>query len=84
MTAFCTSTVAYDSNGLIHHGRNLDYPFPDLMRKVAFEAHFKKNKRTLFKGVMFGMTNGVSVGQGSGFTISINLREPSRRTKKSE
>lgn len=62
LSAFCTSTIAYDSTGLIHHGRNLDYPFPQLMRNLAYEAHFIKDKRILYKAVMFGVTNGVSVG----------------------
>jgi hypothetical protein len=80
--AFCTSTIAYDSSGLIHHGRNLDFPFPQMMREAAYEAHFIKDKRILYKAVMFGGTNGVSVGQRNGYTISINQRMPSKRTSK--
>jgi hypothetical protein len=53
------STIAYDSNGLIHHARNMDYLFPDVMRALLYEAHFKKDKRTVFKAPMFAMTDGV-------------------------
>ena len=54
LSAFCTSTVAYDSSGMIHHARNLDFLFAEDMRNITYEAHFKKNKKLLFKAVLFG------------------------------
>lgn len=82
--AFCTSTVAYDASGLIHHGRNLDFAFAESMRSAIYEAHFMKNRKTVFKAVMVGLTNGVTSGQGSGFTISLNQRFPSHKKNQKE
>ncbi|KAK1345819.1 hypothetical protein QTO34_008284 [Cnephaeus nilssonii] len=42
-TAFCTSIVAQDSRGHIYHGRNLDYPFGDFLRKMTMDVQFLKN-----------------------------------------
>lgn len=80
LSAFCTSTIAYDSNGIIHHGRNLDFIFSNITRNVTYEAHFKKDKKLLYKAVMLAGTNGVTTGQRETFTISINERKPSIRT----
>lgn len=40
---FCTSIVAQDSAGHIYHGRNLDYPFGDFLRKLTVDVQFLKN-----------------------------------------
>lgn len=40
---FCTSIVAQDSRGHIYHGRNLDYPFGDFLRKMTMDVQFLKN-----------------------------------------
>nr|XP_035928491.1 N-acylethanolamine-hydrolyzing acid amidase-like [Halichoerus grypus] len=42
-TAFCTSIVAQDSRGHIYHGRNLDYPFGNFLRKLTVNVQFLKN-----------------------------------------
>lgn len=40
---FCTSIIAQDSAGNIYHGRNLDYPFGDILRQVTIDVDFLKN-----------------------------------------
>lgn len=40
---FCTSIVAQDSRGHIYHGRNLDYPFGNVLRKLTVDVQFLKN-----------------------------------------
>lgn len=42
-SAFCTSVLAYDSNGTIIHGRNLDFAFAPAMRNVTYEAVFQRD-----------------------------------------
>uniref|UniRef100_A0A2K5E615 N-acylethanolamine-hydrolyzing acid amidase n=1 Tax=Aotus nancymaae TaxID=37293 RepID=A0A2K5E615_AOTNA len=42
-SAFCTSIVAQDSRGHIYHGRNLDYPFGNILRKLTVDVQFLKN-----------------------------------------
>ncbi|XP_014993995.2 N-acylethanolamine-hydrolyzing acid amidase isoform X2 [Macaca mulatta] len=46
-SAFCTSIVAQDSRGHIYHGRNLDYPFGNVLRKLTVDVQFLKNGQTL-------------------------------------
>ncbi|EPQ01678.1 N-acylethanolamine-hydrolyzing acid amidase [Myotis brandtii] len=52
-TAFCTSIVAQDSKGHIYHGRNLDYPFGDFLRKMTMDVQFLKNGQTLSESENF-------------------------------
>uniref|UniRef100_A0A8D2CUX8 Acid ceramidase N-terminal domain-containing protein n=1 Tax=Sciurus vulgaris TaxID=55149 RepID=A0A8D2CUX8_SCIVU len=42
-SAFCTSIVAQDSKGHIYHGRNLDYAFGNILRKLTVDVQFLKN-----------------------------------------
>ncbi|KAI4025800.1 N-acylethanolamine acid amidase [Homo sapiens] len=42
-SVFCTSIVAQDSRGHIYHGRNLDYPFGNVLRKLTVDVQFLKN-----------------------------------------
>nr|XP_055153277.1 N-acylethanolamine-hydrolyzing acid amidase isoform X1 [Symphalangus syndactylus]XP_055153278.1 N-acylethanolamine-hydrolyzing acid amidase isoform X1 [Symphalangus syndactylus]XP_055153279.1 N-acylethanolamine-hydrolyzing acid amidase isoform X1 [Symphalangus syndactylus] len=42
-SAFCTSIVAQDSRGHIYHGRNLDYPFGNILHKLTVDVQFLKN-----------------------------------------
>jgi len=80
-TAFCTSSVVKMANGTIVHDRNLDFAFPDVMRKITFEGKFYQGDKYLFTGVMFAGYNGVLTGfKGGAFSISINERKPSWRT----
>lgn len=45
---FCTSIVAQDSRGHIYHGRNLDYPFGNFLRKLTVDVQFLKNGQVQF------------------------------------
>uniref|UniRef100_A0A7M4EIK2 N-acylethanolamine acid amidase n=1 Tax=Crocodylus porosus TaxID=8502 RepID=A0A7M4EIK2_CROPO len=47
-TAFCTSIVAQDYKGNIYHGRNLDYDFGDILRKITIDVQFIKNGQVWF------------------------------------
>ncbi|XP_078302150.1 N-acylethanolamine-hydrolyzing acid amidase isoform X2 [Panthera onca] len=75
-TAFCTSIVAQDSNGHIYHGRNLDYPFGNFLRKLTVDVQFLKNGQVAFTGTTFIGYVGLWTGQSPHkFTISGNERD---------
>ena len=52
--SFCTSLIVKMPNGTIIHLRNLDFDFPDEMRKVTYIAKFYKGDVYVYEGVMFG------------------------------
>lgn len=79
-SAFCTSVIAYDKNGTIIHGRNLDFAFADNMHNMTYEAVFMKDGQELYRAVMFAGINGVMTGHRGGYSISLNERKPSWRT----
>ncbi|XP_054845797.1 N-acylethanolamine-hydrolyzing acid amidase [Eublepharis macularius] len=75
-TAYCTSIVAQDNNGNIYHGRNLDYPFGDVLRKVTIDVDFLKNGKVLYQGTTFFGYIGLWTGQSPyKFTISGDERD---------
>ncbi|KAL8206641.1 UNVERIFIED_CONTAM: hypothetical protein K2H54_016728 [Gekko kuhli] len=75
-TAYCTSIIAQDSNGYIYHGRNLDYPFGDILRKITIDVDFLKNGKVLYKGTTFFGYIGLWTGQSPyKFTISGDERD---------
>lgn len=78
-SAFCTSVIAYDSEGSIIHSRNLDFAFAPSMRNITYEANFVKDGKNLYKGIMFVGLNGVFTGQRDGYSVSLNERKPSWR-----
>lgn len=47
-SSFCTSIVAQDYKGNIYHGRNLDYAFGDILRKITIDVQFIKNGQVWF------------------------------------
>ena len=79
-SAFCTSVIAYDKDGMIIHNRNLDFAFAPTMRNMTYEAHFMKGGKLLYKAAMFAGINGVMTGHREGFSISLNERKPSWRS----
>ena len=79
-SAFCTSVIAYDTNGTIIHNRNLDFAFASTMRNITYEASFMKGGKELYRAVMFAGLNGVMTGHREGFSISLNERKPSWRS----
>eukprot|EP01084_Bolivina_argentea_P022109 41089_1 len=48
LTAACTSIIAEDENGVIMHGRNLDYEFMPLLRNATFNGHFTDNTGKIY------------------------------------
>nr|BAE90145.1 unnamed protein product [Macaca fascicularis] len=62
-SAFCTSIVAQDSRGHIYHGRNLDYPFGNVLRKLTVDVQFLKNGQIAFTGTTFIGYVGLWTGQ---------------------
>uniref|UniRef100_A0A8D0GQT3 N-acylethanolamine-hydrolyzing acid amidase n=1 Tax=Sphenodon punctatus TaxID=8508 RepID=A0A8D0GQT3_SPHPU len=75
-TAFCTSIVVQDSNGVIYHGRNLDYPFGDLLRKITIDVQFIRNGQVAYRGTTFFGYVGLWTGQSPyKFTISGDERD---------
>ncbi|XP_066241232.1 N-acylethanolamine-hydrolyzing acid amidase [Saccopteryx leptura] len=75
-TAFCTSIVAQDSRGHIYHGRNLDYPFGNFLRKLTVDVQFLKNGQIAFTGTTFVGYVGLWTGQRPHkFTVSGDERD---------
>ncbi|KAM5271762.1 N-acylethanolamine-hydrolyzing acid amidase [Ctenodactylus gundi] len=75
-SAFCTSIVAQDSGGHIYHGRNLDYPFGNILRKLTVDVQFLKDGQAVFRGTTFVGYVGVWTGQSPHkFTVSADERD---------
>uniref|UniRef100_A0A8C6RGZ5 N-acylethanolamine-hydrolyzing acid amidase n=2 Tax=Nannospalax galili TaxID=1026970 RepID=A0A8C6RGZ5_NANGA len=75
-SAFCTSIVAQDSRGHIYHGRNLDYPFGNILRKLTVDVQFLKNGQISFTGTTFIGYVGLWTGQSPHkFTVSGDERD---------
>ncbi|PNI82838.1 NAAA isoform 6 [Pan troglodytes] len=75
-SAFCTSIVAQDSRGHIYHGRNLDYPFGNILRKLTVDVQFLKNGQIAFTGTTFIGYVGLWTGQSPHkFTVSGDERD---------
>ncbi|XP_027795609.1 N-acylethanolamine-hydrolyzing acid amidase [Marmota flaviventris] len=75
-SAFCTSIVAQDSRGHIYHGRNLDYAFGNILRKLTVNVQFLKNGQVAFTGTTFIGYVGLWTGQSPHkFTVSGDERD---------
>jgi len=73
--SLCTSIVARTPAGKIIHGRNLDYAFPDFMRKILYVGQFYRGDEYLFDAVMMAGHIGVYTAVRDGaFSISFNAR----------
>ncbi|CAI5445268.1 unnamed protein product [Caenorhabditis angaria] len=71
----CTSIVAQNSDGVIYHGRNLDYDMTGLLKNITIFVDFKKNGQILYSGITFALYNGLLTGQKPGkFSVSLNAR----------
>ena len=79
-SAFCTSIVAYDANGMVFHGRNMDFLFESTMRNITYQGEFYRDGKHLYTAVMYAGLNSVPTGWREGFSVSINNRKPSFRT----
>ncbi|MBN3295537.1 NAAA amidase, partial [Amia calva] len=71
ITAFCTSIVAQDINGNLYHARNMDYPFPAILRNMTMDILYVRNGQVAYRGTTFAGYVGIWTGQSPGkFTIS--------------
>jgi len=76
LTAFCTSTVAQDSEGRIFHARNLDYSFPDYLRNITIEVEFMSQGKLSYKGTTYAGYVGLLTGmRPNAFTVTIDERD---------
>nr|6DXZ_B Chain B, N-acylethanolamine acid amidase beta-subunit [Oryctolagus cuniculus]6DY0_B Chain B, N-acylethanolamine acid amidase beta-subunit [Oryctolagus cuniculus]6DY1_B Chain B, N-acylethanolamine acid amidase beta-subunit [Oryctolagus cuniculus] len=72
----CTSIVAQDSRGHVYHGRNLDYPYGSILRKLTVDVQFLKNGQIAFTGTTFIGYVGLWTGQSPHkFTVSGDERD---------
>lgn len=73
LLTFCTSSIAKLADGTIVHNRDLDFLFPDDMRKLIYIAEFMKNDTLLFRAVLAAGSNSVYTGiRNEAFSISEN------------
>jgi len=73
--SLCTSIVTRTPDGKTIHGRNLDYAFPDMMRKILYVGQFYRGDEFLFEAVMMAGHIGVYTGvRPEAFSISFNAR----------
>ncbi|XP_048338662.1 N-acylethanolamine-hydrolyzing acid amidase [Sphaerodactylus townsendi] len=78
-TAFCTSIIAQDIYGNIYHGRNLDYPFGDILRNITIDVDFLRNGEVQYTGTTFFGYIGLWTGQSPyKFTVSGDERDSGR------
>jgi acid ceramidase len=78
LSAFCTSILSKTKDNKIIHSRNMDYTYPEEMRKIIYIAKFMKKGKLLYEATMFGTTNVVFTGiKPNSFSISLNMRIPS-------
>jgi acid ceramidase len=78
LSAFCTSIIAKTMDNKILLSRNLDFTYPEEMRKIIYIAKFMRGGKLLYEATMFGTTNIVFTGmKPNSFSISLNMRIPS-------
>eukprot|EP01001_Neometanema_parovale_P006095 NODE_2476_length_1413_cov_22.419380_g2354_i0.p1 GENE.NODE_2476_length_1413_cov_22.419380_g2354_i0~~NODE_2476_length_1413_cov_22.419380_g2354_i0.p1 ORF type:complete len:398 (-),score=99.60 NODE_2476_length_1413_cov_22.419380_g2354_i0:152-1345(-) len=72
---WCTSTVAQDENGVIWHGRNLDWNLNETLREFMINVRYTRGDKTVLIGTnivaFVGIINGMIPGVAS---TSINAR----------
>ena len=73
--SYCTSVIVRMENGTILHGRNLDYPMPEIVRQTTAEVDVYQDGVLQYHMVWWpwymGMHTAVKPGQ---FSISLNQR----------
>ena len=74
--AYCTSVIVQLANGTIIHGRNLDYPGTDLLRKTIVDVDVYRNGTVLWRMSWFPWYLGVNTAVKPGlFSLSLNQRD---------
>jgi len=73
---FCTSIICQDANGMIIHGRNLDWSMQPYLANMSIIGNFYKNGSLLFKSDMIVGYLGILTGmKPNSFSITLNQRE---------
>ncbi|ETN70323.1 linear amide C-N hydrolase, choloylglycine hydrolase family protein [Necator americanus] len=74
----CTSIVAQNEDGVIYHGRNLDYEMGDLLKEVTVLVDFTRGKgaerKIAYSGITFALSSTLLTGQNDAFSLSLNAR----------
>ncbi|KAK6740892.1 hypothetical protein RB195_009006 [Necator americanus] len=74
----CTSIVAQNEDGVIYHGRNLDYEMGDLLKEVTVLVDFTRGKGAeriiAYSGITFALSSTLLTGQNDAFSLSLNAR----------
>lgn len=72
----CTSIIAEDSNGMMFHGRNLDYTLVNYLGNLTITVDFQKAGVTVYTGTTFAGFIGLLTGQKPHcYTISLDERD---------
>lgn len=75
LDAWCTSLVARMNNGSLMMARNLDFYFPEDMRKALYIGKFYRGDTYLFEATSFGGLVDIYTGmKPKAFSISVNER----------
>jgi N-acylethanolamine-hydrolysing acid amidase len=75
LTAFCTSIVAQTTEGVMLHGRNLDYPLPGL-QNITIAVDFQRGGQTIYSATTFAGFVGVLTGvRPQGWSLTVNQRD---------
>ena len=75
LDAWCTSLVARMSNGTLMMARNLDFYFPDEMRKILYIGRFYRGDVFAFEATMFaGMVDVYTAIKPKAFALTVNER----------
>eukprot|EP00357_Protocruzia_adherens_P027557 CAMPEP_0115018744 /NCGR_PEP_ID=MMETSP0216-20121206/29019_1 /TAXON_ID=223996 /ORGANISM="Protocruzia adherens, Strain Boccale" /LENGTH=356 /DNA_ID=CAMNT_0002390059 /DNA_START=23 /DNA_END=1089 /DNA_ORIENTATION=- len=75
--AFCTSIVSTNKRGEIHHARNLDFEFTNILRDVTYDIEVYRGRKLLYQATCFaGCTGILTASKPGAFSLSINQREP--------
>jgi len=80
LEAGCTSIVSQNSNGIITHGRNLDFLLAETLRHLVINVKFQQKGQTLYEGTTYVGYVGLLTGmKQDSFAITINQRNEGNR-----
>jgi len=75
-TSACTSIVAEDTQGVMWHGRNLDWSFDGYsLYNISMFADYKAGGVTQYSGVSWAGYVGLLTGLNSAFSITVDQRD---------
>lgn len=74
--SYCTSIIARMENGTIIHARNLDFDYPETMKKLVYIAEYYKDGIKVAEAPSIAGYIGAYTGiKPNKFSISYNVRE---------